>query len=200
MRIIISCFSSITTIVSFLVATPQLAILYWDVENAGTPTLISGEWELYYSDGEYIGTYSTGVGNPITLTLNESYIIKSDILADANTKSFLHWNLNDLTHISRIQTLNDVTDQSYSLSSFYLSKDNASIQTTDDVEIWIHDPWLTDANDEPYDDDHFVPLSNLTSTGTYEIFEDRGGQINDMVYPYYKLKVKRLISNSNGIY
>jgi len=178
-------------------ATPRLAVQYWDEE---TQTEISGTWELYLADGTFVCADSTGANNLVDLTLNTSYRIKAAVSADNGSESYLHWNQGELTHISRWITFAANEDQVYNKHAYFMTQTSTTIQATDGVEIWIHDPWLTDANDEPYGQDHFVPLSQLAPNGSYNVFEGRGSSIEFMEYPYYKVKVKRLTATTSGIY
>ncbi len=186
----------ISITINFSFATPQIAVQYWDDASS---TVIEGTWELFLADGTPVsGPHSTGA-TLVDLTLNESYKIKANVSAGVNSKSFIYWGYGNPTHHSLWYEFTPLADQVFVKHAYYLEKNNSTFTSTDDVEIWIHDPWITDENDEPYGQDHFIPLSDLSTNGDYSVFWGRGYNINNLQYPYYKVRVKRLTSSSSSI-
>ncbi|NQU68384.1 MAG: T9SS type A sorting domain-containing protein [Candidatus Marinimicrobia bacterium] len=169
-----------------------LEVTYIDLDDSSP---LGGSWYLYNSTGTSL-LATVNSGSLTLVTVGNDYKLLSAPTAQGN--SFLHWqnNADNYPRWIDYHCADSIADE---YTAEYKDQQEVTFLSTDDVQFLLHDPWLVDGNNDSYGEDYYT-----TPTETYYSFEDVGGTPSTPIYPYYKVKIKRLDAilddNDIGVY
>nr|MBC8216566.1 T9SS type A sorting domain-containing protein [Candidatus Neomarinimicrobiota bacterium] len=145
------------------------------LDNVDTP---GDDYPVIYSDDE----------TPLEIEDDQQYIATTTqpLLGANDEYKHIQWNESPTDYLMEVEHIFQ-PDQT-ELKAYFETQSSATIEVNHPVELELHDPWYAYINiGEWIQPDEFLPLSELTTDGTYSVFLDQNPYFNED-NPIYSLR------------